>query len=157
MTTPALVAKIRELDQARSIDPAPQSQIRNLQRWLDQAAHHLDTATAVTIDDPSMALEALHQACRKSLVGHLLAAGWRPAGSNKHALMVDYGRIALAEHFTENELDGLDIIRRLRNIADYDDPTPPSTQQLQALITFARRIHTTCALHLPATRISARI
>ena len=103
-----------------------------------------------------MALEALHQACRKSLVAHLLAAGWRPAGTNKHALMVDYGRAALAEHFTPQELDTLDIIRRLRNIADYDDPTPPSVEQLQALITFARRIHTSCADNLPLNRITTR-
>jgi HEPN domain len=152
----SLIVTLREMDAARAIDPAPGNQNSEVKRWLALAAAHLDTATAVQESDPAMALEALHQACRKSLVGHMLASGWRPAGQNKHALMVTYGQAALAELFTETELDGLDIIRRLRNTADYDDPTPPSVEQLHALITFARRIHDGCTTTLPTTRIAVR-
>jgi hypothetical protein len=86
----------------------------------------------------------------------MLVAGWRPAGQNKHALMVTYGQAALAGLFSETELDGLEIIRRLRNTADYDDPTPPTVEQLRALITFARRIHDACMTNLPTARISIR-
>lgn len=103
-----------------------------------------------------MALEAVHQACRKSLVAHLLAAGWRPAGPNKHALMTDYGIVALAPFFTPDELLGLDIIRRFRNTTDYDDPTRTlAVQQLHAIVTLARRFHEAIAANLP-DRISTR-
>lgn len=152
----SLISTLREMDAARAIDPAQGNQSSEAKRWLGLAAGHLDTATTVAESDPAMALEALHQACRKSLVGHMLAAGWRPAGQHKHALMVTYGQAALADLFTEIELDGLEIIRRLRNIADYDDPTPPSLEQLRALITFAKRIHEACVISLPTTRISIR-
>jgi hypothetical protein len=152
----SLLETLREMHAAHAIDPAPGNQTREAQRWLDLAAHHLRTASAVAESDPAMALEALHQACRKSLVAHMLAAGWRPAGSNKHALMATYGRAALASQFTDNELDGLDIIRKLRNTADYDDPTPLSVEQLRAMITFAQRIHDACNTNLPHTRIPLR-
>lgn len=152
----SVIAVLREMDVARTIDPVPGNQTVLVRRWLDHAAEHLRTATAVAESDPAMALEAVHQACRKSLVAHMAAAGWRPAGTNKHALMVTYGRAALAGVFTPMELDGLDIIRRLRNIADYDDPTPPSVEQLRALITFAERIHDACIAELPPTRITLR-
>jgi HEPN domain-containing protein len=152
----SLVGVLREMDAARTIDPVHGAQVAHVQRWLDHAAEHLRTAASVVESDPAMALEAVHQACRKSLVAHMAAAGWRPAGTNKHALMVEYGRAALAEAFTASELDGLDIIRRLRNIADYDDPTPPSAEQLRALIGFASRIHDACVNRLPAARVSLR-
>jgi hypothetical protein len=152
----SLIATLRELDAVRAINPVQGNQSKEVNRWLVLAAGHLDTATAVEESDPAMALEALHQACRKSLVGHMLAAGWRPAGQNKHALMVTYGQAALADLFTETELDGLEIIRRLRNTADYDDPTPPSVQQLRALIAFARRIHDACVTNLPMSRVTIR-
>lgn len=97
--TAELRAKVRELNQERRIDAVPGNQARAVEQWLDQAARHLDSANTLAGDDPAMALEAIHQACRKSLVAHLLAAGWRPAGPNKHALMADYGVVALAPLF----------------------------------------------------------
>lgn len=152
----ALRTKIRDLDQERRIDPISGNQAATVQQWLDQAARHLDTAAKVACDDPAMALEAIHQACRKSLVAHMLAAGWRPAGPNKHALMTDYGEVALAPHFTEDELLGLDIIRRFRNTTDYDDPTRTlAVQQLQGLVTLARRYHQAITTNLPE-RVQAR-
>jgi HEPN domain-containing protein len=154
--TAELRAKVRELDQERRIDPVTGNQSATVEQWLDQAARHLASADKLAGDDPAMALEAIHQACRKSLVAHLLAAGWRPAGTNKHALMTDYGWVALAPHFTENELLGLDIIRRFRNATDYDDPTRAlDAQQLHGLVTLARRFHRSIAENLP-DRISAR-
>jgi HEPN domain len=152
----SLIATLREMNAARAVDPVRGNQSSEVKRWLALAADHLETASAVEESDPAMALEALHQACRKSLVGHMLAAGWRPAGQNKHALMVTYGQAALAELFSETELDGLEIIRRLRNTADYDDPTPPSIEQIRALIAFARRIHAACVTNLPTARIVLR-
>ena len=154
--TAELRAKVRELDQERRIDPVAGNQSSAVAQWLDQAARHLDSATKLAVDDPAMALEAIHQACRKSLVAHLLAAGWRPAGPNKHALMTDYGVIALAPDFTDDELLGLDIIRRFRNTTDYDDPTRTlAVQQLQGLVTLARRYHQAITTNLPE-RIPAR-
>jgi HEPN domain-containing protein len=151
-----LRAKVRELEQERRIDPVTGNQTAAVGQWLDQAARHLDSATKLAADDPAMALEAIHQACRKSLVAHLLAAGWRPAGPNKHALMTDYGVVALAPHFTEDELLGLDIIRRFRNTTDYDDPTRTlAVQQLQGLVTLARRYLQAVTTNLPE-RISVR-
>ena len=73
--TPELRAKVRELNQERRIDPVSGNQAPTVARWLDQAARHLDSATKLVGDDPAMALEAVHQACRKGLVAHLLAAG----------------------------------------------------------------------------------
>ena len=154
--TRELRAKVRDLDQERRIDPVSGDQSATVQQWLDQAARHLDSASKLAADDPAMALEAIHQACRKGLVAHLLAAGWRPAGSNKHALMTDYGVVALAPYVTEDELLGLDIIRRFRNTTDYDNPSRTlAVQQLQGLVTLARRYHDAIATNLPE-RISAR-
>jgi HEPN domain-containing protein len=138
-----LRAKVRELDQERRIDPVAGNQGPVVEQWLDQAGRHLDSADKLAAEDPTMALEAIHQACRKSLVGHL-AAGWRPAGPNKHALMTDYGVVALAPFFTADELLGLDIIRRFRNSTDYDDPNRVlAVEQLERLIALARRYHQT--------------
>ncbi len=53
--------------------------------------------------------------------------------------MTDHGLVALSPYFTEDELLGLDIIRRFRNTSDYDDPTRTlAVQQLQG-VTSARR------------------
>jgi hypothetical protein len=153
---PALILKVRSLDQERRIDPVPGDQAATVQQWLKQASRHLDSATALCSDDPAMSLEAIHQGCRKSLVAHLLSAGWRPAGTNKHALMTDYGVVALTPYFTSDELLGLDIIRRIRNTSDYDDPTAAlAVQQLEGLIALSRRYYEALADNLPS-RISAR-
>jgi hypothetical protein len=74
----SLITTLREMDAARAIDPVQGNQSSEAKRWLGLAAEHLDTATAVAESDPAMALEALHQACRKSLVGHMLVAGGDP-------------------------------------------------------------------------------
>ncbi len=69
-----LVVVLREMDVARTIDPVLGNQAAHAQRWLRHGAEHLRTAASVAESDPAMALEAVHQACRKSLVAHMAAA-----------------------------------------------------------------------------------
>jgi hypothetical protein len=154
--TDELVLKIRDLDQERRIDQVPGELDPIVRLWLAQARSHLDAAPMlVQIGNRSLALEAIHQGCRVSLVAHLYAAGWRAVGQNNHALVVEYGRVALAEHFDPDELDRLDFIRRQRKDSDYGQPTRLSNDALSDLVSFAARIHVTIATNLP-TRILRR-
>jgi hypothetical protein len=107
-----LLAILREMHAAHAIDPAPGNQTREANAGSISPPTISAQPAAVAESDPAMALEALHQACRKSLVAHRLAAGWRPAGSNKHALMATYGRAALANEFLQLGLERRQLVPR---------------------------------------------
>jgi hypothetical protein len=94
---------------------------------IGEARKHVRSARMLAGDDPALAIAACHDAIRKAVTGHMLAAGLRPrGGEGAHRIVLAYARHVLGTVITADDLGEADGIRRDRALAEYGDY--PSSQ-----------------------------
>jgi hypothetical protein len=67
-------------------------------------------------------MAACHDAIRKAVTGHMVAAGLRPRGGDgAHRIVLNYARHRLAAVITANDLTDAEDIRKDRALAEYGE------------------------------------
>jgi len=94
---------------------------------IGDARNHVRSARMLAGDDPALAIAACHDAIRKAVTAHMLAAGLRPrGGEGAHRIVLAYARHVLTNVVTPADLTEAEGIRRDRVLAEYGDY--PSSQ-----------------------------
>lgn len=89
---------------------------------VNDARRHVRSARLLSVDDPTLAMAACHDAIRKAITGHMAAAGLRPrGGEGAHRIVLQYARHRLGDSITTEDLTAADDIRRDRVLAEYGD------------------------------------
>jgi len=96
-------------------------------RELQAARTHLDSAEALRDPDPVMAFTAAYEGSRKAISALMRAEGFRiRSGPGAHVRIGRYGETALAGSSAASEVANFDLLRRVRNQAQYDaQPVEP--------------------------------
>lgn len=88
---------------------------------VNDARRHVRSARLLASEDPTLAIAACHDAIRKAITAHMVAAGLRPrSGEGAHRIVLHYARYRLAV-ITAEDLTEAEDIRRDRAIAEYGD------------------------------------
>jgi HEPN domain len=110
---------------------------------INDARRHVRSARLLSEDDPTLAIAACHDAIRKAITAHMIAAGLRPrGGEGAHRIVLDYARHELPEMIALDDLREADDIRRDRGVAEYGDfaRNQLTTAHIQAAAEVAERI-----------------
>ena len=107
---------------ATSPSPAP-----SRERGRKEVAHGVILSFLFLSLCPALAIAACHDAIRKAVTAHMLAAGLRPrGGEGAHRIVLAYARHVLTNVVTPADLTEAEGIRRDRVLAEYGDY--PSSQ-----------------------------
>ena len=92
------------------------------------ARTHLTSAESLRESDPVMAFTAAYEASRKAISALLRADGYRiMSGPGAHVRTGRYGEAALADSSAAAAVTNFDLLRRVRNQAQYDaQPVAPA-------------------------------
>ena len=105
----------RDLERVQANMPASGARI-------GEARKHVRSAHFLAGDDPALAIAACHDAIRKAVTAHMLAAGLRPrGGEGAHRIVLAYARHVLGNVVAADDLTEAEGIRRDRALAEYGD------------------------------------
>lgn len=89
---------------------------------INDARANVKAARTISAQAKTLALAGCHDAARKAITAHMVATGYRPKkGEGAHRIVVEYARVVLAGAVAEDDIDGLDGLRRDRADAEYGD------------------------------------
>lgn len=100
------------------------------QALVDKSRVHLGSAAALADTDVELAYDALHAANRKALTAVLLAQGLRPTRDGGHVAVYDAVRAQLDPPMGAT-LAPYTRIRRARNLGDYQDELPNTSDDVR--------------------------
>lgn len=109
-------------------------------RDLSRAWTHLASAEVLQGSDPVMAFTAAYEASRKALSALMRADGFRVRGGpGGHIRTGRYGALALARSSAAKDIANFDLLRRVRNQAQYD-AQPVTAEDIADALSHARAI-----------------
>jgi hypothetical protein len=110
--------------------------------FLDQAAKHLHSATAVADSDPDGAYTLLYDAARKSLAAVLQTQGLRATSKGGHYAIQEAITAQLTKPPPRDAFRPFGRLRRTRNQIEYDDISPVTADDVHADAAVVKTLHT---------------